>query len=73
MGTEPARLKERLEAALGPAWGIGREVRTAPRLQHPHVVHTLTEVGTALGTPAYMVPEQVTGAPRRAPTCTRYA
>jgi serine/threonine protein kinase len=25
-------------------------------------VHTLTEVGMALGTPAYTVPEQVTGA-----------
>jgi hypothetical protein len=24
--TEPARLQERLEAALGPAWGIEREV-----------------------------------------------
>ncbi len=63
MGTEPARLQERLEAALGPAWGIEREVRLAARLQHPHVVHTPTEVGTALGTPACMVPEQVTGDP----------
>ena len=26
MGTEPARLQERLEAALGPAWGIEREL-----------------------------------------------
>jgi serine/threonine protein kinase len=36
--------------------------RLASRLQRPRVVHTLTEVGMALGTPAYMVPEQVTGA-----------
>jgi hypothetical protein len=73
VGTERARLKKRLEAALGPAWGIGREVLTAPGLQHPHVVHTLIEVGTALGTPSYTMPEQVRGAPRRAATCARYA
>jgi serine/threonine protein kinase len=63
MGSEPARLQERLEAALGPAWGIEREVRLAARLQHPHVVHTPTEVGTALRTPESMVPDQVTGDP----------
>lgn len=63
MGTEPARLQERLEAALGPAGGIEREARLAARLKQPHVVHTPTEVGTALGTPAYMVPEPVTGYP----------
>lgn len=63
MGTETARLQERLEAALGPGWDIGREVRLAPRLQHPHDVRTPTEVGTALGTPADVMPEQVTGDP----------
>ncbi len=77
MGTEPARPQERLEAALGPAWGIERELagggksrvflindaRLGPRIvskvPRPHVVPTLTEVGTA----AYLVAEQVTGDP----------
>ena len=53
MGIELARLQERVDAALGPAWGMEREVRLAARRQHPHVVHT----------PTYMVPEQVTGDP----------
>ena len=63
MGTEPARLQERLEGALGPAWGIEREVRLAARLQHPHAAHTPTEVGAAFGTLAYMAPAQVAGHP----------
>jgi len=46
VGIEPARLQERLEAALGPRWGIEREAALAPRLQHLHVVHPATEVGT---------------------------
>ena len=62
--TEPARLQERLEAALGPAWGIGREVRLAPGLQHPHVVHTLTKVGTALGTLRTWRPSRSRAPPR---------
>jgi hypothetical protein len=43
--------------------GIEREVRLAAKLQHPRVVHTVTQLGTALGTRAYMVAEQVTGEP----------
>ena len=47
MGTKPAWLQERLEAALGPACGIEREVWLAPRPRLPHVVPLLSagEVG----------------------------
>ena len=73
MGTEPARLQKRLEAALGPAWGVERKVRLAATLQHHHVAQTPTEIGTALGTPACMVLEQVTGHPTMVHCADQYA
>ena len=53
MGTDRAQLQGRTESALGPIWGVEREVGLAAKLLRPQVVHTPTGDGTALGVRAY--------------------
>ncbi len=66
MGTEPARLQERLEAALGPAWAIERELGGG-------MSRVVLVNDARLGRRIVLRPEQVTGDPAMVHCADLYA